>query len=341
MYLTQARGDATRLFVVEQPGRIRVIRHGRLVRRPFLDVTSEVGDGSEQGLLSVAFAPDYARSRRFYVDYVDRAGDSRIVEYRRSRTDPDRADPASARLVLHVDQPQRNHNGGLVTFGPDGLLYIGFGDGGGAGDRHGRTGNGQNLGVLLGKILRIDPRRQADGRGYGVPADNPFRTTPGARPEIYAYGLRNPWRFAFDRGTGALSVGDVGQYSVEEIDWAPRGAARGANFGWRIWEGNRRFSAGVAPGHRRPVLTYTHADGCAITGGITVRDPTLPTLVGRHLYADVCDARLRTAVLRSPVATDRRTTNLRVPQCVSFAQDNAGHPYAISRNGFVYRVVAG
>ena len=228
-------------------------------------------EGSEQGLLSVAFAPDYASSRRFYVYFTDNSGDQRVVEYKRASAT--RADAGSARLVLRMADSEGNHNGGLLLFGPDKHLYIGTGDGGGAGDQHGARGNAQNLASLLGKMLRIDPAASG-GRPYTVPADNPFRGRGGARGEIYSYGLRNPWRFSFDRRTGDLAIGDVGQNAVEEIDFVRRGKGAGANFGWRPFEGRSRYAPGEnAPGHVPPVITRSHGDGwCSITGGVVVRD---------------------------------------------------------------------
>lgn len=338
VHVAQPPGDRRRLFVVEQGGRIRVVRDGRTLRTPFLDIRDRVVAGGEQGLLSVAFAPDYQRSGRFYVDYTDRAGDSRVVEYRRATAD--RAAPRTARVVLRQDQPESNHNGGLLLFGPDGLLYVGFGDGGGAGDQHGARGNAQNLGTWLGKILRIDPR-PARGRPYRVPADNPFVGRAGARPEIYAWGLRNPWRFSFDRRTGDLTIGDVGQGEREEVDFMRRGTARGANFGWRAWEGTLRYDRSLTVrGAVRPVLEYdTHAGGgCSITGGYVVRDPRIPALAGRYVYGDFCAGRLLTARLRPGGATARRATRLRVPSLSSFGEDGAGRIYATSLDGPVHRL---
>src|SRR3954470_12651463 len=232
VYVTSPPGDVRRLFVVEQGGRIRVVRDGRTLSRPFLDIASKVRAGGERGLLSMAFAPDYASSGRFYVDYTDTDGDTRVVEYRRRNAD--RADPRSARPILFQPQPEPNHNGGQLAFGPDRLLYIGLGDGGGANDQHGERGNAQDLSTWLGKILRIDPLH---GDPYEVPKSNPFVGRSGAKPEIYSYGLRNPWRFSFDRSTGDLSIEDVGQDEVEEIDFVRKGRGRGANFGWRPFEG--------------------------------------------------------------------------------------------------------
>ena len=292
-------------------------------------------------MLSLAFAPDYAASRRFYVDYTDAQGDTRVVEYR--ARSPERADPSSARVVLAVDQPEANHNGGLVLFGPDRMLYVGMGDGGGAGDRHGERGNGQSLNTLLGKLLRIDPR-PGRGRPYTVPRSNPFASRSGARPEIWSYGLRNPWRFSFDRASGDLVIGDVGQEQIEEVDFAPRtqGGGRGVNWGWRVFEGNDAFSPGErAPGARAPVLTYSHDGGrCSITGGYVVRDRGVPGLYGRYVYGDFCDGRLMSARLVKGGARDRRSLRLTVPNLSSFGEDARGRVYATSSGGEVYRFAA-
>jgi glucose/arabinose dehydrogenase len=339
VYVTAPRGDRRRVFVVERGGRIRVVRGGRVLREPFLDLTAKTRGGGEQGLLSMAFAPDYASSGRFYVDYTDLEGDTRVEEYTRDPADPDRAAPASARLVLGQAQPEPNHNGGLLLFGPDDLLYVGLGDGGGGGDRHGPRGNAQNLGTWLGKILRIDPRA-AGGRPYTVPASNPFTRRAGARPEIYALGLRNPWRFSFDRATGDLSVADVGQEEVEEVSFRRRGRGRGANFGWRVFEGSRRYTEGErAPGAIGPVIERLHEDGnCSITGGVVVRDPGLPALRGRYVFGDFCDGRILSARLGERRATGLRSTGLEVEGLTSFGEDAGGRVYATSIAGRVYRL---
>lgn len=340
VHVAQAPGDRRRLFVVEQAGRIRVIRDGRTLRTPFLDISDRVKSGGEQGLLSVAFAPDYASSGRFYVDYTDLDGNSQVVEFRRGSS-ADRADRASARRVLSQAQPESNHNGGLLLFGPDGRLYVGFGDGGGSDDQHGPIGNAQNLDTLLGKILRIDPL-PSGGRPYSVPADNPFVGRRGARPEIWSWGLRNPWRFSFDRSTGDLTIADVGQEEVEEVDFATRagGAGRGVNYGWREWEGTHRVDKGLdVAGAVGPVLEYTHdGGGCSITGGYVIRDPRLPSLDGRYVYADFCLGRLQSARLRPGRARDRRALGLTVPSITSFGEDLAGRVYALSLEGPVYRL---
>jgi glucose/arabinose dehydrogenase len=342
VYVTAPRGERLRIFVVEQRGTIRVVRAGKRRAAPFLDLRKRVLSGGEQGLLSMAFAPDYARSRRFYVDYTDRQGVQRVVEYRRSKADPERADASSARLVLHYDGLEANHNGGLVVFGPDRLLYVGTGDGGGENDRHGSRGNAQDLGKLEGKLLRIDPRRSG-ARSYTVPPSNPFVGRAGARPEIYSYGLRNPWRFSFDRETGDLTIGDVGQDAIEEIDFAPKGEARGANYGWRPLEGRRRNYREPAPGAVAPVLELTHhAGNCSVTGGYVVRDPALPALAGRYVYGDYCKGQLRSARLAAGSPSHDRSLGLKtVDQLSSFGEDGLGRVYVVSLAGPVYRLVAG
>ena len=337
VYVTAPPGDRRRVFVVEQAGRIRVVRGGRTLDTPFLDIRSQVRSGGEQGLLSMAFAPDFATSRRFYVYFTDRDGDQRILEYRAASDD--RADPGSARVVLVMPDSESNHNGGLLLYGPDDLLYIGTGDGGGGGDRHGPRGNAQNLGSLLGKILRIDPRASGD-RPYRVPRSNPFVGRAGARGEVYSYGLRNPWRFSFDRRTGDLSIADVGQNDVEEVNFVRRGRGAGTNFGWRPWEGRSRFEPDeTAPGHVRPVLQQTHDQGwCSITGGVIVRDRSLGSLYGRYIFGDICKTRIFSARLRVPNARDRKVTPLRINSVSSFGEDAQGRVYAVSLSGPVYRL---
>jgi glucose/arabinose dehydrogenase len=341
LYVTAPPGDSRRVFVVNQSGTIDEVLDGRKLDSPFLDISGSVSCCGERGLLSMAFAPDYATTGRFYVDYTDRSGDTRVVEYRRAGSS-ERAAVSSPRLVLFQRQPESNHNGGLVIFGPDRLLYIGLGDGGGANDRHGARGNGQNLGTLLGKILRIDPR--ASGRrSYRIPASNPFVKRRGARGEIYAYGLRNPWRFSFDRASGDIAIGDVGQSAFEEIDFARRGKARGANYGWRVFEGNRRNYAGErARNAVKPVITYGTGSGgtCAVTGGYVVRDPGLASLRGSYVYGDFCAGVLRSARLRAGGASQKRSLGLHVSQLSSFGEDARGRVYATSLDGPVYRLTS-
>ena len=321
VYVTSPPGDASHLFVVEQPGKVIVVHDGKQVAKPFLDLSDQVSCCGEQGLLSIAFAPDYAKSGLVYADYTDAAGDTRVVEYTRSGGDPLTVDPASARTVLAVDQPYPNHNGGQLQFGPDSKLYIGLGDGGSEGDPD-RVG--QDPSSLLSKILVIDPR-QADGG-----------------PKTFASGLRNPWRFSFDRRTGDLWIGDVGQDRFEEVDGLTLKDANGANFGWSAFEGDARYNDDqTAPGAVAPVLTYSHADGCSVTGGYVVRDPSLPTLYGRYLYGDFCAGVLRSFTARpGRPATDDRSLGVQVPSLSSFGEDSSGHVYAASLEGPVYRLVS-
>jgi glucose/arabinose dehydrogenase len=337
LYVTQPPGDSRRLFVVEQGGAIRVVRDGRELPAPFLDISDRVQSGGEQGLLGMAFAPDYARSGRFYVYYTDNGANQRVEEFRRSG--PDRASRASRRLVLHMGDPESNHNGGPLQFGPDGLMYIGTGDGGGGDDQHGRFGNGQNLNSLLGKLLRIDPRASR-GRRYRIPRDNPFVGRRG-RDEIYAYGLRNPWRFSFDRSTGDIVIADVGQNAIEEVNFERRDQARGRNFGWRVWEGRRRnYSGERAPGALFPELAYSLGGGnCAVTGGYVVRDPRLAGWQGRYLYGDYCRGVVRSVRLSPGRASGDSSTGLRAGLLSSFGQDGAGRIYVTSQDdGAVYRI---
>jgi glucose/arabinose dehydrogenase len=339
LYVTAPEGDRRRVFVVEQSGRIRVLAGGRRVRRPFLDISRRITSGGEQGLLSMAFAPDYARSGRFYVYFTDTRGDTRVEEYRRSSRNPNRANRGSRRHVLFADQPYENHNGGLLLFGPDDLLYVGLGDGGSGGDPH---NNAQRLGTLLGKILRIDPVNADAGRGrYRIPGSNPL-VGRGGRDEIYAYGLRNPWRFSFDRATGDLYIGDVGQNEEEEIDYASRGTARGRNYGWSCFEGTRRYDdSRSCPNPVRPIHTYAlSGSNCAVTGGVVVRDPGLPGLAGRYVYGDFCGGQIRSFRVTNGRAVDDRSLGLSVPNLSSFGEDARGRVYVTSLNGPVYRLVA-
>jgi glucose/arabinose dehydrogenase len=247
------------------------------------------------------------------------------------------ADPLSGRVVLRIDHHQfQNHNGGDLAFGPDGDLYIGVGDGGSEGDPH---GNGQNTDTLLGKLLRIDP---SPGGGYRVPNTNPFVGQAGKRPEIWAYGLRNPWRFSFDRLTGDLIIADVGGSVEEEIDFAPAGTGAGANYGWAIWEGNRRNETGTAPHAVFPVITGLHSAGyCAIIGGYVVRDRSLPSLYGRYLFGDFCRPQIESVKLSRGHARDLRATGLTVSSTSAFGEDASGHIYIASLDGSVFRLAGG
>jgi glucose/arabinose dehydrogenase len=337
-YVAAPRGDRRR-FVVERAGMIRIVRGGRVLRTPFLDIGDRVMTGGESGLLSMAFARDYARSRRFWVYYTDNQGFIQIDQFRARASDRNRADPASRRSVIRVAHHRGNHKGGQLQVAPDGTLFAGFGDGGSAGDP---DENAQNLSRMLGKMIRIRPKPNG---GYSIPADNPFRGRSGVRPEIYAYGLRNPYRFSFDRRRGHLTIGDVGQSEVEEIDLIPgrsggRAPRGGYNFGWDTFEGRSRYEDGSAPGHVPPVLQRTHAQGyCSITGGYVIRDRSLGSgWYGRYVYGDFCDGRLRLAHLRRPNAGSRRGTSLVVSHLVSFGEDSRGRVYAVSLDGPVYRL---
>jgi glucose/arabinose dehydrogenase len=289
----------------------------------------------------MVFAPNYESSGVFYVYYTDREGFIQIDRYRRS-SDPDRADPSSRRSVIRVPHHRTNHKGGQLQFGPDGMLYAGFGDGGAGGDPE---ENAQNLGRMLGKLIRIDPR---PGGGYDIPRSNPFVHRSGALKEIYAYGLRNPFRFSFDRRRGSLVIGDVGQDEVEEVDYVPgRSGGRqprgGYNFGWDSFEGRNRYEPGPAPGRIWPVITETHDNGwCSVIGGYVIRDPSVrgSRYEGRYIYGDLCSSELRVAHLKRPRASTRGT-GLHVSNLVSFGEDSRGRVYAVSIDGPIYRIGRG
>jgi glucose/sorbosone dehydrogenase len=335
VFVSAPPGDRGRVLVVEQAGRIRLLRDGG-PSRTFLDISSLVKFDGSRGLLSMAFAPDYRRSRLFYVYYTDKAGNNRVEEFRRSARSPDRANPDSRRTVIVIPHPPRpEHNGGQIQFGSDGLLYIAPGDGGGIGDP---DENAQNLGSLLGKLLRIDPH-QAGSKPYTVPDSNPFVAQPGYGREIYAYGLRNPFRFSFDSVTGDLTIGDVGQDVIEEIDFRRLGTGAGANFGWDIFEGSRPYEGGELINHIPPVLEHRHSEGFrAIIGGYVVRDRALGPLIGHYVYGDNSEPNLRAAVLSQRSATSKRRIGLRVRSLSSFGEDGCGRVYATSLEGPVYRL---
>jgi glucose/arabinose dehydrogenase len=328
-------GDASRLFVVEQRGTIRVLRNDTLLPSPFLDIQALVSGGDEQGLLSMAFHPTYAANGYVYVSYTDVAGTSKVVRYRVSG--PETANPSSAFPVLSVDQPYANHNGGLISFGPDGKLYVGLGDGGSGGDPH---GHGQNVATLLGSMLRLDVDA---GSPYAVPPDNPFVGRTGARGEIWMYGLRNPWRFSFDRALGDFYVGDVGQAAREEVDVVPAPITGGLNFGWNIMEGMSCYNAATCSttGLTLPVVEYPHTQGCSITGGYVYRGSDVPQLQGRYLYADYCAGWVRsfTYVGGQVVEASEWPDLSPGPGVTSFAEDARGEVYIMTRAGVLARIV--
>jgi glucose/arabinose dehydrogenase len=337
LYVTAPPGDA-RLFVVEQPGRVRIVEGGRLRERPFLDLTKRVRSGGERGLLSIAFHPAYRTNGFLFVNYTDLHGDTQIERYHVS-ADPNVADPASARLVLHIDQPYVNHNGGHILFGPDGMLYVGMGDGGSGGDPH---GNGQNLGALLGKMLRLDVDVSQDlaAPAYRIPRDNPFVGRRGARPEIWAYGLRNPWRFCFDPPAGLVYIADVGQDRWEEVDVAPMRTG-GLNYGWNIMEGRHDYAPRGRPrsGLVMPLVEYSHNDGCSITGGFVCRGTSMPELAGTYFFSDYCRGWIRSFRVSQGRAIDRREwQGLDAGQVTSFGFDAAGEIYVTNAAGRVYRL---
>jgi glucose/arabinose dehydrogenase len=338
VYVTAAPADPSRVFVLQRTGQVMLLLKGHAQARPFLDIGGKVywQGGDEQGLLGIAFPSDYARSGLFYVYYTAESGDIAIAQYRRSASNPNLADPASGHVLLRIDHHAfTNHDGGQLAFGPDHHLYIGVGDGGSEDDPN---GNGQNTGTLLAKILRIDP---TPGGGYTIPPGNPFVGQAGKRAEIWAYGLRNPWRFSFDRKTGDMVIGDVGQDQEEELDFVRSGTGAGANYGWSIWEGDRRNKPGQAPGAVFPVLTASHSSGyCAIIGGYVLRDRSLSSLYGRYLFGDFCRAQIESVKLGRGRATGLKATGLQVSATSSLGQDASGHIYITSLDGPVYRLAA-
>jgi glucose/arabinose dehydrogenase len=332
VHLTSPPGDA-RLFVVEQAGRIRIVKNGSVVSQPFLDIASRVQSGGEQGLLSMAFHPDFQSNGYFFVNFTDRSGDTRVERF---HADPagDVADASSSRLVIAIDQPYGNHNGGLVVFGPDGMLYIGMGDGGSGGDPR---GNGQSRQVLLGKLLRVDVN---GSEPYAIPRNNPYAAGSGERSEIWAFGLRNPWRFAFDRSSGLLYIADVGQNEREEIDVEPATTA-GLNYGWNIMEGDRCYRSGTCnrSGLILPKISYGRDGGaCSVTGGFVYRGRRIPSIAGHYFYSDYCAGWLKSFRMDGGAVTDRREWKMdSIGHVVSFGEDSSGELYIIAEGGRVFR----
>ena len=335
VYLTAPTGDTARLFVVEQSGQIRIVQHGQLLPTAFLDIHSRLVSGGEQGLLSVAFHPNYGAYGFFYVNYTDLNGDTRVERYTVSAADSNLADTTTHKLILFVPQPYTNHNGGLVMFGPDGMLYIGMGDGGSGGDPEDRA---QHPDSLLGKLLRIDVDH---GDPYAIPPNNPFATSGGA-PEIWALGLRNPWRFAFDRSAGLLYIGDVGQGAWEEVDVQPASQG-GLNYGWRLMEGAHCYnptncsSAGLV----LPAVEYDHSNGqCAVIGGFVYRGARFPALAGQYFYADLCAGWVRSFTYAGGAVTGQTSWTLEPSpgSPLSFGEDARGELYLLTAGGDVYRI---
>lgn len=335
-------GDGTgRLFILEKTGKLRVVRDGILRSTPFLDLSSKVSTESERGLLGIAFPPDFVSKQYFYVDYTDAAGDTVVARFDVSAGDPDVADPASERLILKVSQPYANHNGGQLAFGPDGYLYVALGDGGSSGDP---AGNAQNPGVLLGKILRIDPESTAPAAGYAVPSDNPFVGASGYRPEIWALGVRNPWRFSFDTDTGDLWIADVGQGAWEEIDFQPAASAGGQDYGWDYYEGTHPYPPGSTAkptaGLTFPVYEYDHVTGGhSVTGGYVYRGIAYPAFAGLYFFAD-----FEWGKIWAMDPADHSVTTLLDDGSLwsTMGQDEDGGLYiADYLSGLVYRIVDG
>ncbi|UCF21651.1 MAG: PQQ-dependent sugar dehydrogenase [Gemmatimonadota bacterium] len=335
LFLTAPSGDS-RLFVVERAGRVRIVEDRQLLGQPFLDISDRVGTGGEGGLLSIAFHPDYASNGYVFASYTDRNGDSRIERYTVTGN-PNLADSNSGKLILTLEQPFSNHNGGLIVFGPDDKLYFGLGDGGGGGDP---LGSGQDTGTLLGSMLRIDIDA-ADP--YAIPPDNPFVGDAAGRDEIWAYGLRNPWRFSFDREAGVLYVADVGQNRWEEVNAVPADSP-GVNYGWNIMEARHCFQPADGcdqSGLVLPVVEYDHDNGCSVTGGYVYRGSAIPELRGHYLYSDFCRGFLRSFRLSGGVVSDERAWDVGdLGGVFSFGEDAQGELYILSTNGRVYRLVA-
>ncbi len=337
-YLTHAGDGSGRLYVTEQPGRVRVIENGRVIPAPFLDITDRVGSqGNEQGLLSIAFSPNFAQDRLVYANYTDRRGTTTVSRFVVS-ADGLSANPASEQIILTVDQPYSNHNGGQLQFGPDGMLYIGMGDGGAAGDPQNYA---QNVASLLGKMLRIDVSRTNGERLYAIPPDNPD-FGPDARPELWAIGLRNHWRFSFDRATGDLYMADVGQNAYEEINFQPASSRGGENYGWRLREGFAPYRGGQdSPAFTPPIYHYGHDLGCSVTGGYVYRGAAIPGLVGRYLYADFCSGTIWALHRNAEGAWVNETVLESGLNITSFGEDEAGELYVLHRPGVIFKIVAG
>jgi glucose/arabinose dehydrogenase len=335
-YLTHAGDGSDRLFVLEQPGRILIIQSGALNPTPFLDLTGLIEiNGLEQGLLGLAFHPDYANNGFFFVDYTNDQGHTVIARYQVT-DNPDVADPNSAKVLLTIEQPYPNHNGGQLAFGPDGYLYVGTGDGGSANDPQ---NNGQSLDTLLGKILRLEVDQ---GDPYGVPENNPFVNQAQVRPEIWSYGWRNPWRFSFDKATGDMYIADVGQNQYEEISVELAGAPGGQNYGWRFLEGSHCFDPpNCEPGSLGtvlPVTEYDHNQGCSVTGGYVYRGARFPALTGIYFYGDFCSGKIWGLRRENDGSWSQAELLQSGISISSFGQDEAGELYVLNHRGEIFQV---
>lgn len=347
------KDNTKRLFICEQTGKIKIIKNGKVMETPFLDLSGKLDNVgkvySEKGLLGIAFHPKYKTNGRFFVYYSapipDKEYDHKsiVAEYRVS-SNPDAANPASEKIIMEIKQPESNHNGGQLAFGPDGYLYIGLGDGGGAGDKHGSVGNGQELGTVLGKILRVDVDSKPP---YAVPPDNPFVKNKNAQPEIWAYGLRNPWRFSFDHKTGKLFCGDVGQNKWEEVDII----VKGKNYGWRVMEGTHCYETPNCKqtGFEPPIAEYSHSDGISVTGGFVYRGKSMPAMEGKYIFGDwkgsmfYLEENAGKWTLNKMVLDGKKNNQLGL-NINSFGEDESGELYILtqkftgtfSNNGAVY-----
>jgi glucose/arabinose dehydrogenase len=338
VFITHAGDGTGTLYVIEQVGRVRVVgADGALDPTPFIDISDRIRAGGEQGLLGLAFHPDFESNGRFFVDYTDRNGDHMISEFARGADG--RGDPGSERQLIHHEDFAANHNGGMLAFGPDGNLYIAMGDGGGAGDPQ-RTG--QDTNELLGKILRIGVDPQGD-TPYGIPADNPF-AGGGGRGEVFDFGLRNPWRFSFDRANGDLWIADVGQGQWEEIDLHPAGTPGGVNWGWNEMEGADCFRDPACDrnGKSVPVAAYSHADGCSVSGGYVYRGARWPMLEGIYLYGDFCSGTMWGLAADQAAAGPTEAVELMDTgeSISSFGEDETGELFMVSLDGSIFRVTA-
>lgn len=340
IYLTSAGDDSGRLFILEQAGIIRLIKNGVLQSTPFLDITGRVnqdirGGYSERGLLGLAFHPQFAENGQFFVHYSDRRGGTVIARYHILADNPDAGDPASETIIFTHDQPFPNHNGGQIDFGLDGYLYIGLGDGGSAGDP---LNSGQTPDSLLGKILRID----VDGSApYSVPADNPYNTVNAElAPEVWALGLRNPYRFSFDRATGDLYIADVGQNQWEEVNFQPADSPGGENYGWKIYEATRPYANGPQPSNLvMPIAEYDHSNGCSITGGYVYRGEAVPALQGVYLFSDWCSGKLWATYRDVNGAWQTIPFGESARQITAFGQGDDGELYLVAYNGDILKFV--
>ncbi len=341
VFVTPAGDGSGRLFIVQQTGQILIFENGQLLKQPFLDIRSKITTaGNEQGLLGMAFDPNYSKTGVFYVNYSRKENGDNIIARYKTTSDPNVADPNSEQVILTIKGFEPNHNSGMLAFGPDGYLYIGTGDGGGAGDRHGPIGNAQSLNILNGKILRIDVNADT----YSIPPTNPFVNQSDALPEIWAYGLRNPWRFSFDKATGDLYIADVGQGSKEEVDFQPAGDKGGENYGWRVMEGNDCYNPSTncdTSGKVKPIFDYSHDFGCSITGGYVYRGSQYPWLVGQYIFADYCTGIVWTTSRDASGQWHTRQIGKFNDTISSFGQDQDGELFVVGHgSGTIYKLTS-